>query len=88
MGVKRRKKLKWIDESFIHRAKKIGEKRGLSENEVLKMALHFGMEFLEREIDVFEEIRKIKEEIEKLKGREDKKKSKVDPFIERLVEEV
>ena len=66
MGVKRKKTLKWIPNELLERVRRLSESRGCGENEMLRHALLLGIEVLEKEKNILEEIREIKERLRKL----------------------
>ena len=84
----RRKTLKWIPNELLERVRRLSEERGYSENEILRRALFLGIEILEKERDIMKELEEIKERLKKLEEGKVRAKKEVDPFIEKLVEEV
>ncbi len=91
MGVRRRKTLKWIPNELLERVSALSRQKGFSENEVLRHALAVGLEILEKERDLLEEIEEIKKRLNRLEegGITVHRREVVkDPFIEKLVEEV
>jgi len=88
MGVKRKKTLKWIPNELIEKARHVASKKHMHENEVIRMALGIGLEILEKEKGLLEEVENLKRRVEALErtNAEGGKTGMRDPFIEKLVE--